>query len=329
MPVHFGGMSDPFQPAEKHYQVSLKVLEYLCKIEYPIVISTKSTLVSDPLYLKVLQSNPNIVVQFSFSSLRDEVSMLVEPYSTNPSELQRTIETLSKNNIRTAIRWQPYIVGVSESVPEFVKGVSSLGAFHIGFEHLKMPVEKNAHLWKKVNEYKDIQIYKDKAKTKIDGREIVLKPEYKIAAALEVKSECHKRSMNFGCADNEIQYLSDNSCCCSGIDYFPEHSNFYKYTMSYAVKCSMGEKIKFSTISSEWHPKGSIDKHINSDSRITAVNGHNTVSNYIVDRWQRLNSRFNPTSFYGVEYYGEKDQHGFNVYEWNNGLIDVIKLPCK
>lgn len=329
MPVHFGGMSDPFQPAEKHYKTSLKVLEYLSEIKYPTIISTKSPLISDEAYLEQLKKNPNIVVQFSFSSFKDSVSSLIEAHSTKPSVLKKTIEILSKQGVKTSIRWQPYIVGLSGGITEFVSQASSLGVFHIGFEHLKMPVEKNKHLWKKVEAYKDINIYYDKTKTKTDGREIILKPEFKIGRALEVKSECHTRKLNFGCADNEIQYLSDSDCCCSGIDLFPEFSQFFKYTISYAVKKSVGNKIERSSVSSEWNPKGSIDKHINSESRIQSNDQHNKISDYLRNRWNNTSSRFNPTSFYGVEYNGEIDDNGEKIYDWNAKKMAQMNISCK
>ena len=87
MPVHFGGMSDPFQPIEREFNVTFKVLKYLCSIQYPIIISTKSTLIGHPKYLDVLNSNPNMIVQFSLSTTSDSKSEIAEPSSTKPSEL--------------------------------------------------------------------------------------------------------------------------------------------------------------------------------------------------------------------------------------------------
>jgi DNA repair photolyase len=42
MPVHFGGMSDPFASAEIIIR-SLQILATLHEIDYPVVISTKNT----------------------------------------------------------------------------------------------------------------------------------------------------------------------------------------------------------------------------------------------------------------------------------------------
>lgn len=319
MPVHFGGMSDPFQPIEKELKISLECLKYLASINYPVIISTKSTLLSKEPYLEVLRDYKNVLVQFSFSTTINEKSRIIEPFSNKPSEIMKTIEVLSKNGIKTTVRWQPYVPKLSESPREFIKTISSLGVYHLGFEHLKVPVEKNSPLWKRLstNLNFDITKYYKETGCKYDGRELVLNPEYKLAKIYEVKSELKKHSITFGSADNELQFLSDTDCCCSGIDQFEEFKNWNKFQIGYAVKKSNGSNITFNLINDEWKPKGSIDKYLNSQSRIKKNNSHNTIEDYVIKRWEDLNSSFNPTSFYGVIYNGLLDENGLKVYEWD------------
>ena len=55
IPLHWGGVSDPFQPAEKKHGVSLACLKVFAETQYPFVVSTKGTrLLSSPEYLRVL-----------------------------------------------------------------------------------------------------------------------------------------------------------------------------------------------------------------------------------------------------------------------------------
>lgn len=51
IPIHWGGMSDPFQPVEKKYGYSLECLKYLAETKYPFVVSTKGRLAASPEYL--------------------------------------------------------------------------------------------------------------------------------------------------------------------------------------------------------------------------------------------------------------------------------------
>ena len=320
MPIHFGGMSDPFQPAEEKLKISLEVLKYLCEINYPIIISTKSTILSKSPYLELLKNNKNVLIQFSLSTTINNKSNIVEPYSNKPSDIMKCIEELSSHGVKTSLRWQPYIPGFSENPDIFISSTSSLGIKHIGFEHLKLPTEKTNPLWKRLksNLGFDISKYYKEEGSKYDGRELVLNPESKMPAILEVKSELKKHSITFGSADNELQYLSDTDCCCSGIDQFEEFPNWNKFQISYAVKKSNGKEISYDLIDNEWKPKGSIDKFLNSKSRLSKQSKFNTVEDYILHRWEDLSSGFNPTTFYGVTYNGKKDEKGLKIYEWQN-----------
>lgn len=62
IPIHWGGMSDPFQPIEKNIRASYDCLKLLAETKYPFVVSTKGRLVADPEYLDLL-AQCNCVVQ--------------------------------------------------------------------------------------------------------------------------------------------------------------------------------------------------------------------------------------------------------------------------
>lgn len=64
IPIHWGGMSDPFQPVEKKCGYSLECLKYLAETKYPFVVSTKGRLAASPEYLELL-AECNCVVQIS------------------------------------------------------------------------------------------------------------------------------------------------------------------------------------------------------------------------------------------------------------------------
>lgn len=321
-PVHFGGMSDPFQPIELSERISFKVLEYLCSINYPIVISTKSIIVADSEYIELLKNNTNILVQFSFSTTDDKLSKIVEPNAYSPSQIMKAIEELSKAGIKTSVRWQPYIPNFSEKPEKFINSFSNLGIKHIGFEHLKLPIENSNPLWRKLSTKLNFDIrnyYKSQGSIN-DGRELILPPNLKIKTALEVKKKCHQNGISFGSADNDIQYLSDHDCCCSGVDQFEGFGNWNKYQIAHAVKKSNGGVITFDLISNEWRPNGSIDKFLNSKSRLQKKNGHNKVEHYIMDRWENLNSPFNPINFYGIKKTEKRDSDGFRIYKWDEEI---------
>jgi DNA repair photolyase len=64
IPLHWGGMSDPFQPIELERRRSLEALKLFAETQYPFVVSTKSDLISKEPYLSLIKEC-NCVVQFS------------------------------------------------------------------------------------------------------------------------------------------------------------------------------------------------------------------------------------------------------------------------
>lgn len=64
IPLHWGGLSDPFQPCEKKYLSSYKCLKIFADENYPFVVSTKGKIIANKEYLDLIK-NCNCVVQIS------------------------------------------------------------------------------------------------------------------------------------------------------------------------------------------------------------------------------------------------------------------------
>ena len=67
IPLHWGGMSDPFQPLERIHKRSLDSLKVFAETQYPFIVSTKSALIGEEPYLSLIKKS-NCVVQFSIAS---------------------------------------------------------------------------------------------------------------------------------------------------------------------------------------------------------------------------------------------------------------------
>jgi len=317
VPIHFGGMSDPFQNAEVRYCVSRAALSLLTQYDYPTVISTRGTLAGTSPYLDLLRSMSAVVIQFSMSTSNDDIARKTEPRSFPPSVLLKVMEKLAKCGINVTCRWQPYIPCVSESPGEFVSRLASVGCAHIGIEHLKVPIEQNDRAWRVFSEMigQDFTTLYRRADAVRDGREYVLPAQAKQNILLAAAAQIRAAGMTFGAADNEFQYLSDTACCCSGADRFPGFGNFFKHQIAYAVRKCRGRQISYDAISREWTPKGSVDRFLNSKSRIGAKTaGKSTIRDHIKRRWNEIDAPGSPSSFFGVVYVGSK--RGMRVYDW-------------
>lgn len=327
VPVHFGGMSDPFQPAETRHRVTLEYLRALLDHQYPTVISTRGTLVAKEPYLSLLR-DMKVAVQFSFTSTRPKIANVFEPHVAAPAEMLRTMTKLSDSGVPVVCRWQPYIRGASESPREFVRRVTDAGARHVALEHLKIPLESGHAQWKRILDTTNLDLRRSYLSlgAQRSGRDYVLPPELKLDTVLETRREVRERSATFGAADNEFQYLSDTACCCSGVDQFSGFGHWFGHQIGYAIrKCRDQERIVYGAISNTWTPDGSIDRWVNSRTRLSYQSGtEGTVRNHMRQRWNDTSSPLSPSKFYGVEPTAEFTRQGYRVYRWNPDGVAVL-----
>jgi DNA repair photolyase len=324
VPVHFGGMSDPFQPVETRFRVTKETLEVLASFDYPTVISTRGVMVSSSPYLDLLRQMKFVVVQFSMSSSCDEIAHVLEPRSSPPSQLLRSMETLAEAGIPVTCRWQPYVPGQSEEPAQFAGRVSAAGCSHVGFEHLKVPLERNSSHWQDFVQQigQDLYAHYKSGGAFRDGRELVMPARQKLDMVMRTASEVRRRGMSFGAADNEFQYYSDTSCCCSGVDRFPGFENYFRHQIAYALRKCRGDLITYESIKDEWAPRGSIDRYLNSRSRIGARNERrSTIIDHIKLRWNQPSGPGSPSSFFGVKPSGNRI-HGMNTYFWDEDIVE-------
>jgi hypothetical protein len=282
----------------------------------------RGTIVASQPYINLLKGMSSVVVQFSLSSSRDEIARVLEPRSNPPSEILRCMETLVQSRIPITCRWQPFVPGSSESAVEFAARVSSTGCSHVSLEHLKVPVERNASLWREFVRLVGLDLYeeyKGQHATR-DGRELVLPAERKLKAVIQTALEVRRCGMTFGAADNEFQYLSDTSCCCSGVDQFPGFQNYFKHQIGYAVRKCKGRMITYESIQNEWVPTGSVDRYLNSRSRIGVRNrGKASIADHIKIRWNQVEVPGSPSSFFGVRSSNSR-RSGMLAYDWDPDL---------
>jgi DNA repair photolyase len=328
VPVHFGGMSDPFQPAEQRHRVSLAFLSALRDYQYPTVISTRGTLIGEEPYRSTL-GEMRVAVQFSFSSTRWRLARAIEPQVGPPGELLRTMRKLSNAGVPVLCRWQPYIRDLCEPPKEFVRRVTDAGARHIALEHLKVPLERGNPLWEKMSDAlnSDVSATYRSLGAKRDGREYVLPPALKLDTILATRAVAHEHGATFGAADNEFQYISDTNCCCSGVDRLPGFQNWFAHQIGHAVrKCRGQERILYGMISREWTPEGSIDRWVNSHTRLSPQSDIvGSVGNHLRKRWNDPASPLGPSMFYGVESTEEFTRQGYRVYRWNADGAAVLR----
>lgn len=192
IPLHWGGMSDPFQPVEKQYRYSLEALKVFAETQYPFIVSTKGKLICETEYLDLIKQC-NCVCQISM--VCSEYDKL-EPGAPSFEERLKMLETLSKV-ARVNIRVQPYMTEIHKSVFNNISRFAQAGAYGVIFEGMKFVIKKNG-LIKLGGDF----VYPLKQ----------LKPRF-----AELKQECHKHGLKFYSGENRLRKMGDSLCCC-GVD---------------------------------------------------------------------------------------------------------------
>jgi len=221
IPIHWGGISDPFSPFEEKTKTSLKILKLFQKYEYPFIVSTKNSRIINKEYFEVLKKCKYKVVQVSLISLNKKLEQ-IEPHPEVKIENRlKIIEKCSKNGIRVVVRIQPFIPFFCEDgLEDLIKKVSELGAKAVTIEYLKLGAMtlNNKIALQSYNElskilgYDILKFYKKFGKK--TQSDIELDTKMKKRWILKTKELAHKYNLEFYCADNKLRDLGDGYCCC-------------------------------------------------------------------------------------------------------------------
>lgn len=209
MPLHWGGMSDPFQPIERKYRRSLEMLKVFAETGYPFIVSTKSTLPIEEPYFSLFKQCKCV---FQCSMVCPSLNK-VEPATPSFEERLKMLSKMSTIVPRVIARCQPYVVELHAEIKQQISQIAKTGCYGITFEALKL-FKKNKGFIKQGNDY----VYPLK----------VLKSKF-----LELKKECHRNGLVFLSAENRLRGLGDSlTCCgCEGLDGF----EVSKYNLNYYI----------------------------------------------------------------------------------------------
>ncbi|KQU89466.1 hypothetical protein ASD00_26795 [Ensifer sp. Root31] len=319
IPIHFGGMSDPFNPLEHEMQTTFQMLEILERFEYPTVISTKSDTCAEKKYLDLLKQ-PNFVVQISLSSHRDELVERIDVGAPNATRRLETIRALADSGAIASCRIQPVLPTKEGDVFELIDRLAEVGAKHVSIEHLKLAVEPKHHARLSSALGLDVRSYFDEAGSKRIGREWILPIRSRVERQLEYRRRTHQNKMFFGAADSDLLHLSDGSSCCSGVDLLGLVSRF-TFTFTQAVRSAKNLRVEFSSIAGEWRPQKSIARYVNSKSRLGPSAG---IDAYIREAWNGLTHGASPAMYYGVHPTDEYDSAGCRVYMLDPSVAQLM-----
>ena len=111
-----GGVGDSYQPIEKKYELTRRALQVIARHQLPVHMLTKSTLIERDIdILKKINKETKAIVSFSFSSVDDGISRVVEPGVPSPSRRLETIERFKNEGIACGMFLLPVIPFITDS----------------------------------------------------------------------------------------------------------------------------------------------------------------------------------------------------------------------
>jgi DNA repair photolyase len=106
IPIRIGSMSDSFMWVDDKLKVTKEFLKILNYYQYPYVIFTRSDLIAQDDYLKLVDKNL-AAIQFSISSVNDKMNKIIEPGAPSAKRRLDALKKISTEGHWTTVRINP------------------------------------------------------------------------------------------------------------------------------------------------------------------------------------------------------------------------------
>src|SRR5581483_6072610 len=140
--VMMSGNTDCYQPAEKGFGITRRMLEVFLEYRNPVGIITKNALIARDLDLLSEMAKWEIVsVFFSITTLDRNLARKLEPRTSTPERRLEALRLLSEAGIPTGVMIGPVIPGLNdEEVPRILEAGKKAGARSAGYNMVRLPL---------------------------------------------------------------------------------------------------------------------------------------------------------------------------------------------
>jgi len=133
--VALSGVTDPYQPAEKKYGLTRKILEILKDNDFTVHIGTKSDLIlRDADILSEISKNSWCAVTVTITTFDKKLLHLIEPFAPSPERRLEAVKKLNEAGVQAGVNFTPiipFILDDDENIENVVKKAAGAGAKYI------------------------------------------------------------------------------------------------------------------------------------------------------------------------------------------------------
>lgn len=117
LPIALGTVTDPYQPAEKQFGITRKLLEVFAEFEgLDFSITTKGTLVLRDLDLfRTLSARHRFSMHMTVTTTDERLARLLEPKAPPPEKRLEAVQVLAQAGIQVGVNAMPILPGLTDS----------------------------------------------------------------------------------------------------------------------------------------------------------------------------------------------------------------------
>ena len=139
-PILLSGNTDCYQPAERQFEITRKLLQVCLDYRHPVNVLTKNALVLRDLDILKPMAEQNLVsVSLSIPTMNEELRRKMEPRTSSSQNKLKAVEILSSKGIPTHVMVAPIIPGLNSDEPlSILKSISDAGAQSFGYTLVRL-----------------------------------------------------------------------------------------------------------------------------------------------------------------------------------------------
>jgi len=123
LPVMMSDCTDPYQPLEAEHKITRKCAEVLAKNGFPLLIVTKSDMVTRD--IDVFKRTPTVVA-VTITTPHEDIAKLIEPFAPPPERRLSALQKIVEQGIPAVARIDPILPRVNDDEKDLESLVSTL-----------------------------------------------------------------------------------------------------------------------------------------------------------------------------------------------------------
>lgn len=323
--VQWGGLADEFDEWERRFGVTLELLHYFDKIDYPLSFSTKAAWwTADERYMSLFHRHThNWHVKISIITADEQKARKIEKGVPTPKERIAAIKRLADAGVHVTLRLRPFILGVSTDFKTLIQMAHDAGADSVTTEFFCMEARADDNLkarYAEMSKTTGFDIHKYYMENSKQHGYKRLNRAIKAPIIHEMREYAHSLGMRFHVSDAFCRECND-ACNCCGVP--PEWNVSQTGNIGQAIITARENgEVHFSDIAE------GINKYFNfpwvgatgyntGTNKARALNFDTTMAQYLRDNWNSPGKGTSPAKGYGgiLRPVG-KDGNGDVVYKF-------------